>query len=172
MHDQWYDRITSVLSRYPGVVRAVLFGSRAKGTARDGSDIDLALEGEDLDEETVGHIRNALDDLLLPVSVDIVRITSTMKPARSNPAASRERPSAPGSPLPEEDIFEKPMHQARSQSGVPIRLTPERWEHISQNHPEMAGYRLWSRCSSATRSGPTQPDVDRPALPGGTRVCH
>ena len=81
MHDQWRERITSVLSRYPEVVRAVLFGSRAKGTARDGSDIDLALEGEDLDEETVGQIRNALDDLLLPVSVDIVRITSNTKPA-------------------------------------------------------------------------------------------
>ena len=32
------------------------------------------------------------------------------------------------------------MHQARSQFGVPIRLTSERWEHISQNHPEVAGY--------------------------------
>lgn len=85
MHDQWRnqwrDRITSVLSRYPEVVRAVLFGSRAKGTARDGSDIDLALEGEDLDDEKVGQIRNALDDLLLPASVDIVRITGTIKPA-------------------------------------------------------------------------------------------
>ena len=31
-------------------------------------------------------------------------------------------------------------HVARSYSGVPIRVPAERWEHISQNHPEMAGY--------------------------------
>ena len=29
---------------------------------------------------------------------------------------------------------------AVSVHGVSIRLTAERWQHISQNHPEMAGY--------------------------------
>lgn len=32
------------------------------------------------------------------------------------------------------------MHIARSLSGVPSRLPSERWRHISQNHPEMAGF--------------------------------
>jgi hypothetical protein len=32
------------------------------------------------------------------------------------------------------------MHVVQSYSGVPIRLPSERWEHISQNHPEMAGF--------------------------------
>jgi predicted nucleotidyltransferase len=43
-------RIREVLEGHPNVRRAVLFGSRAKGNFREGSDIDLALEGEGLDE--------------------------------------------------------------------------------------------------------------------------
>ena len=32
------------------------------------------------------------------------------------------------------------MHVAESVNGVSIRLSSERWQHISQNHPEMAGF--------------------------------
>ena len=32
------------------------------------------------------------------------------------------------------------MHTSTSVNNVPIRLSSERWEHISQNHPECAGY--------------------------------
>ena len=31
------------------------------------------------------------------------------------------------------------IHTCRSRSGTPIRLTSERWEHITQGHPELAG---------------------------------
>ena len=33
------------------------------------------------------------------------------------------------------------MEIIRSRAGVPIRLTDERWEHISKNHPEVAPMR-------------------------------
>jgi predicted nucleotidyltransferase len=39
------DLIRSVLTRHPTVTGAILFGSRAKGTAHPASDVDLALEG-------------------------------------------------------------------------------------------------------------------------------
>lgn len=32
------------------------------------------------------------------------------------------------------------MHTARSKNGIPIRLTDERWLHITIGHPEMANY--------------------------------
>ena len=32
------------------------------------------------------------------------------------------------------------MDVARSKNGVPIRLTEERWIHITEEHSEMAGY--------------------------------
>ena len=52
------ERIRAVLVRHPSVTRAVLFGSRAKGNFREGSDIDLALEGESLGERELADIRS------------------------------------------------------------------------------------------------------------------
>jgi predicted nucleotidyltransferase len=66
------DRITEVLARFPNVERAILFGSRAKGTNRPGSDIDLALVGADLDWRILGKIYDAIDDLLLPYRFSLV----------------------------------------------------------------------------------------------------
>jgi len=66
------DRITEVLARFPNVERAILFGSRAKGTNRPGSDIDLALAGADLDWRILGKIDDAMDDLLLPYRFSLV----------------------------------------------------------------------------------------------------
>ena len=69
---QTVGRIQDVLAHHPEVVRAVLFGSRAKGTARLGSDIDLALYGEGLDWRVLGRIEDELDDLLLPYSFSLL----------------------------------------------------------------------------------------------------
>lgn len=74
-------QITAVLSRFPALESAVLFGSRAKGTYKPGSDIDLALTGETLDWRIVGQIYDALDDLLLPYSFSLIRHDATTDPA-------------------------------------------------------------------------------------------
>lgn len=66
-------RIAGVLSRFPEVERAVLFGSRAKGTYKPGSDIDLALSGRGLDWRTVGLIYDAMDDLFLPYRFSLIQ---------------------------------------------------------------------------------------------------
>jgi predicted nucleotidyltransferase len=63
--------IRAVLARFPGVEKAVIYGSRAKGTHRDGSDIDLTLFGDHLTATTLGEIDEALDDLLLPYRFDL-----------------------------------------------------------------------------------------------------
>ena len=65
-------RITSVLKSFPQVEKAVLFGSRAKGTYRRGSDVDLALIGDHLDLRTIGRIGSALDDLPLPYRFSLI----------------------------------------------------------------------------------------------------
>jgi predicted nucleotidyltransferase len=69
---QTVERIQDVLTHFPEVASAVLFGSRAKGTARPGSDIDLALYGEGLDWRVLGRIEDELDDLLLPYSFSLL----------------------------------------------------------------------------------------------------
>lgn len=66
------DGITGVLARFPAVDEALLFGSRAKGTHKTGSDIDLALVGSNLNWRMVGKIYNALDDLLQPYRFSLI----------------------------------------------------------------------------------------------------
>jgi len=66
------EKVRAVLERFPEVERAVLFGSRAKGTYNPGSDIDLALEGAALDWRTVGRLYDALDDQLLPYKFSLI----------------------------------------------------------------------------------------------------
>jgi uncharacterized protein len=65
------EQIRQVFSRFPQVERAVLYGSRAKGTFKPGSDIDLTLVGKHLNPQLLGQIADALDDLLLPYMIDL-----------------------------------------------------------------------------------------------------
>jgi predicted nucleotidyltransferase len=65
-------KICAVLSRYPQVEKAILYGSRAKGNYKNGSDIDLTLRGgADLTLNVVYKILSDLDDLLLPYTIDL-----------------------------------------------------------------------------------------------------
>jgi predicted nucleotidyltransferase len=65
-------KICAVLAKFPQVDRAVLYGSRAKGTHKNGSDIDLTLCGdEDLTLDVLYKIMHELDDLLLPYGLDV-----------------------------------------------------------------------------------------------------
>lgn len=66
------DRIISVLRDYPEIVQATIFGSRAKGNYRPGSDIDLCLEAPGLSMRRRLALENRLDDLLLPWRIDLV----------------------------------------------------------------------------------------------------
>ena len=69
---QTVQQIQDVLAHFPEVGKATLFGSRAKGLAKDGSDIDLALYGEGLDWRVLGRIEDELDDLLLPYAFSLL----------------------------------------------------------------------------------------------------
>lgn len=66
------EKICDVLSRHPSVEKAVLYGSRAKGTFKPGSDIDLSLHGTTLTMSEIGDIDSELDDLLLPYIFDLL----------------------------------------------------------------------------------------------------
>jgi len=63
--------IQSVFAKYPEISKVIIYGSRAKGNFRQGSDIDLTLIGKELDEETLSLIKIALDDLNTPYLFDI-----------------------------------------------------------------------------------------------------
>lgn len=74
------DLIRDVLARYPEVRRVTLFGSRAMGTFGRGSDIDLALEGPDLDSPTLTRIATELEDSDLPYKVDLLLRDDQLEP--------------------------------------------------------------------------------------------
>lgn len=71
LSDETVRRMVTVFSHYPEIEKAVLYGSRAKGNFRNGSDIDLTLIGEKLDSKILGRIDWELDDLLLPYKIDL-----------------------------------------------------------------------------------------------------
>lgn len=64
-------RIRQILADCPAVEKAVLYGSRAMGTHRPGSDIDLTLFGEQLHPSHLAHIARQLDESPIPYQVDL-----------------------------------------------------------------------------------------------------
>jgi predicted nucleotidyltransferase len=69
---QTLQKIRDVFMRYPQVEEAVLYGSRARGDHKNGSDIDLTLRGGNaLTHTTLSRIANDLDDQLLPYTIDL-----------------------------------------------------------------------------------------------------
>jgi len=63
--------IRQILAEVPAVEKAVIYGSRAKGTHRPGSDIDLTLYGQGLDLDRLGNIATQLEESPIPYQVDL-----------------------------------------------------------------------------------------------------
>ncbi|MBI2355033.1 MAG: nucleotidyltransferase domain-containing protein [Deltaproteobacteria bacterium] len=64
-------KINGVFSAVPEIEQVILYGSRAMGTYRNGSDIDLTIRGEAVTHSQLVRIENQLDDLLLPYTIDL-----------------------------------------------------------------------------------------------------
>ncbi len=71
LKDGTVDAVNRVLAEFPEIKEAVLYGSRAKGDYKVGSDIDLTLKGEKLTMEHLWRLNGKIDDLLLPYLFDI-----------------------------------------------------------------------------------------------------
>jgi len=64
-------KIHAVFGNFASIEKAILYGSRAKGTYRNGSDIDLTLIGKNLTHTQLLSIELALDELMLPYKFDL-----------------------------------------------------------------------------------------------------
>ncbi|WP_094556575.1 nucleotidyltransferase domain-containing protein [Synechococcus sp. 1G10] len=73
--------IQEVLAAHPSVEKAILYGSRAIGRHRPGSDIDLTLIGAAISSSTMARIEAELDDLLLPWMIDLSRLSDLRHPS-------------------------------------------------------------------------------------------
>jgi len=65
------EKLLGLIALEPRVQRVTLYGSRAKGSFRAGSDIDLCLDAPQLDYPGLLRLETELDDLLLPWKIDL-----------------------------------------------------------------------------------------------------
>ncbi len=76
------EAIVSVLSQQPKVEKAFVFGSRANGNFKNGSDIDLALKGVDLDFDTLSQISYQLnEETKMPYKFDVLNYYTIKEPS-------------------------------------------------------------------------------------------
>ena len=76
------EAIAAVLCQEPKVEKAFIFGSRAKGNFRNGSDVDLVLQGEELDFDAINRISYQLnEETVMPYKFDVLNYHSVKEPA-------------------------------------------------------------------------------------------
>jgi predicted nucleotidyltransferase len=80
LSDKTVAAIQGVFSKHPQIEQAILYGSRAKGNYRNGSDIDLVLVGAALNLSQQFKIELELDDLLLPYKIDLALLHKIQNP--------------------------------------------------------------------------------------------
>jgi uncharacterized protein len=67
------EEIKSIIGQFSEVKVAKIFGSRAKGNYKNGSDVDIALYGENMSNEIALKISGILnEDTIMPYHFDIL----------------------------------------------------------------------------------------------------
>ncbi len=67
-------RIIDKITENAKVRKIILFGSRAKGNYRNGSDIDLAINAPGINMAELNEIKANIEDLNFPYFIDIIDI--------------------------------------------------------------------------------------------------
>ena len=71
--EKTYNFLLSALRSFPEIESAAVFGSRAMGHYKPGSDVDIVLNGENVTAETVFGLSSLLNEKLpLPYQFDIL----------------------------------------------------------------------------------------------------
>jgi predicted nucleotidyltransferase len=68
--DKTINMINEIFTRYRGIEKVVIYGSRARGDYRNGSDIDLTIYG-DISHDDKVHISELIYDLPIPYTCDL-----------------------------------------------------------------------------------------------------
>jgi predicted nucleotidyltransferase len=72
LSDQTFYTLDSIFRKYKGIRQVILYGSRAKGNYRNGSDIDMSLKTDNTFTFTdLLHIAGDFDDSDIPYFVDV-----------------------------------------------------------------------------------------------------
>ena len=75
--DKSYKLLLETFNKYPQIENVIIFGSRAKGNYKRGSDIDLAIKGKNCSAELALDLNAYInEELPTPYMVDIVDYNS------------------------------------------------------------------------------------------------
>lgn len=66
-----FEQIVKVFASHKEIDEVILYGSRAKGTQKPYSDIDITIVGNNIDLSLLQKIEIELDDLMLPFKFDV-----------------------------------------------------------------------------------------------------
>lgn len=72
--DKVWQQILDVCFGFSTVHRVLVYGSRARGDYREGSDIDLAIDAPQMNSQVFAQLWNALDDLPIIFKLDVVHL--------------------------------------------------------------------------------------------------
>ena len=71
--DKNIEQIVQAVGRFKDIETVILFGSRAKGNYKPGADVDLAIKGECLEENTIAQLGDFLnEETTMPYFFDLV----------------------------------------------------------------------------------------------------
>lgn len=74
-------QIITATKVFPEIEQLILFGSRAKGTDKTGSDVDLAIKGKAVTYDTVLQLSDCLNEKIpLPYFFDVVDYQGIQEP--------------------------------------------------------------------------------------------
>ena len=72
LSDNTLNTLNAIFEKYPGIEQVILYGSRAKGNYRNGSDIDLSIKtGAGFAFDELLRISGDFDDSDLPYFIDV-----------------------------------------------------------------------------------------------------
>lgn len=74
-------RLFNIFKVYDGIHKVILYGSRAKGTHHERSDIDLVITNSRIDRHELGKINHAIKESDIPYLVDIELLEKIKYPA-------------------------------------------------------------------------------------------
>lgn len=69
--DTTMQKMNDVFRKFPEIEEVILYGSRAKGTFKEGSDIDITLIGSKLNNTNLSEIIALLEELNTPYFMDV-----------------------------------------------------------------------------------------------------
>lgn len=71
LSEEVISQLVNIIRECKKVTDVIIYGSRAKGTYKEFSDIDITLKGDELERSDLYPILERIDDLYLPYEIDL-----------------------------------------------------------------------------------------------------